>query len=85
MFKIVRSFAASFLPLAALLALAVVLPLAGCGKSANELEILNVSYDPTRELYKEFGEAFAKHWKEKTGQTVTIKCRTAARAARPVR
>jgi sulfate transport system substrate-binding protein len=35
--------------------------------------LLNVSYDPTRELYKEFNDAFAKHWKEKTGQTVTIK------------
>ena len=47
--------------------MAVVLPLAGCGKPA---EILNVSYDPTRELYKEFSEAFEKHWKETTGQTI---------------
>ena len=37
------------------------------------VEILNVSYDPTRELYKEFNEAFANHWAEKTGQTVTVK------------
>ncbi len=37
------------------------------------VELLNVSYDPTRELYVEFNEAFAKHWKEETGQTVTIK------------
>lgn len=36
------------------------------------LSMLNVSYDPTRELYKEFNEAFAAHWKEQTGQTVTI-------------
>jgi sulfate/thiosulfate-binding protein len=35
--------------------------------------LLNVSYDPTRELYVEFNAAFAKHWKAKTGQTVTIK------------
>ena len=28
--------------------------------------LLNVSYDPTRELYKEFNEAFARHWLEKT-------------------
>ncbi len=34
--------------------------------------ILNVSYDPTRELYREFNAAFAEHWKEKTGETVTI-------------
>ena len=37
------------------------------------VEILNVSYDPTRELYTEFNAAFAKHWKEETGQTVTFK------------
>jgi sulfate transport system substrate-binding protein len=35
--------------------------------------LLNVSYDPTRELYEDFNAAFAKHWKEKTGQDVTIK------------
>lgn len=36
-------------------------------------EILNVSYDPTRELYKEFNEVFIKHWKEETGETISIK------------
>ncbi|WP_423458588.1 sulfate ABC transporter substrate-binding protein [Ottowia sp. VDI28] len=35
--------------------------------------LLNVSYDPTRELYVEFNKAFATHWKANTGQTVTIK------------
>jgi sulfate/thiosulfate transport system substrate-binding protein len=35
--------------------------------------ILNVSYDPTRELYQEFNAAFAKHWQKEKGQTVTIK------------
>jgi sulfate transport system substrate-binding protein len=40
---------------------------------AADVEILNVSYDPTRELYKEYNEAFAAHWKQQTGQTVTIK------------
>ena len=34
--------------------------------------ILNVSYDPTRELYKAYNAAFAAYWKEKTGETVTI-------------
>jgi len=39
----------------------------------NKVELLNVSYDPTRELYVEFNAAFAKHWKAKTGQEVTVK------------
>ena len=37
------------------------------------VELLNVSYDPTRELYEEFNKEFAAHWKEETGQDVTIK------------
>ncbi|GAB3190283.1 sulfate ABC transporter substrate-binding protein [Hydrogenophaga aquatica] len=39
----------------------------------NSVTLLNVSYDPTRELYVEYNAAFAKHWKAKTGQDVTIK------------
>lgn len=39
---------------------------------AQDITILNVSYDPTRELYQEFNQAFAKHWKAKTGKNVTI-------------
>lgn len=39
---------------------------------AKPLMLLNVSYDPTRELYQEFNAAFAKHWKEKTGQDIDI-------------
>jgi len=35
--------------------------------------LLNVSYDPTRELYQEFNAAFAKHWKAKTGESVVVK------------
>jgi sulfate/thiosulfate-binding protein len=35
--------------------------------------LLNVSYDPTRELYAEFNASFAIHWKEKSGETVTVK------------
>lgn len=34
--------------------------------------LLNVSYDPTRELYQDFNKAFADHWKAETGETVTI-------------
>ena len=40
---------------------------------AQSVTLLNVSYDPTRELYVDFNQAFAKHWKAKTGQDVTIK------------
>ena len=40
---------------------------------AKDVELLNVSYDPTRELYVEYNRAFAKHWKEKTGDDVKIK------------
>ncbi|RUT32777.1 sulfate ABC transporter substrate-binding protein [Arsenicitalea aurantiaca] len=39
---------------------------------AQDQTIINVSYDPTRELYREFDEAFAAHWQETTGQTVAI-------------
>src|SRR6266571_5926167 len=35
--------------------------------------LLNVSYDPTRELYQDYNTAFAKYWKAKTGDTVTVK------------
>jgi sulfate transport system substrate-binding protein len=38
-----------------------------------EVTLLNVSYDPTRELYDEFNAAFAKHWKATTGQAVKIR------------
>src|SRR5471032_1737826 len=39
---------------------------------AQPLTLLNVSYDPTRELYKEINAAYASYWKGKTGQTVAI-------------
>ena len=40
---------------------------------AQPISLLNVSYDPTRELYAEYNQAFAKYWKGKTGQDVSIK------------
>jgi sulfate/thiosulfate-binding protein len=46
--------------------------LAVSNASAADINLLNVSYDPTRELYKEYNTAFAKYWKAKTGDTVTI-------------
>ena len=41
--------------------------------SAAEIDLLNVSYDPTRELYQKYNEAFVKYWKAKTGDDVRIK------------
>ena len=43
------------------------------GASAAAQSLLNVSYDPTRELYQDFNAAFVKYWQAKTGQTVTIR------------
>lgn len=40
--------------------------------TAQNVTLLNVSYDPTRELYQDYNAAFAKYWKSKTGQTVTV-------------
>jgi sulfate/thiosulfate transport system substrate-binding protein len=42
-------------------------------QAAESISLLNVSYDPTRELYQEFNAAFAKHWLAQTGQMVTVK------------
>ena len=39
---------------------------------AAEVTLLNVSYDPTRELYTDFNKSFAEYWKKKTGDTVKI-------------
>src|SRR5688572_14027777 len=57
--------------------------LAGCGDttapgeqpsaSGGEVEILNVSYDPTREFYQELNTAFASYWHSKSGQSVTVR------------
>ena len=57
--------------------LSLALTLAGAALTAlaqpAPVTLLNVSYDPTRELYVEYNAAFIKHWKAKTGQDVTIK------------
>src|ERR1700761_8430224 len=39
---------------------------------AEEAKLLNVSYDVTREFYQEYNKAFAAHWKEQTGNAVTV-------------
>jgi sulfate transport system substrate-binding protein len=41
--------------------------------SAKDVTLLNVSYDPTRELYADFNKAFAAYWKGKTGDVVTVR------------
>ena len=45
----------------------------GMTRGAGAQQLLNVSYDPTRELYQDFNAAFAKYWAAKTGQTVTVR------------
>ena len=42
--------------------------LTGCGSNKNSVRMINVSYDPTRELFESYNEIFAQHWKEQTGQ-----------------
>ena len=59
------------IPLAAALAGAVAL--AALPSRAQQTTLLNVSYDPTRELFTEYNAAFAKHWKARTGQDVSIR------------
>jgi sulfate transport system substrate-binding protein len=53
-------------------ALSIGLALSGATSTMAQTTLLNVSYDPTREFYKEFNEAFAKHWKAQTGEDVTV-------------
>jgi len=63
----------SILTIATLTALSSLSAIAPSTAFAKEVSLLNVSYDPTRELYQEFNGAFAKYWKAKTGDDVTIK------------
>jgi sulfate/thiosulfate transport system substrate-binding protein len=55
------------------LALGLVVAAWQLAQAQGKVTLLNVSYDPTRELYQEFNAAFIKYWKAKTGQDVTIK------------
>ena len=60
----------------AVLMAAACVVLAACQRenstSAARVTLLNVSYDPTRELYADYNAAFARYWKAKTGQDVRI-------------
>jgi sulfate transport system substrate-binding protein len=62
----------SLLAAGALGAAGAALPATALAQGAKPVSLLNVSYDPTRELYKEINAAFAEYWKGKTGQTVQI-------------
>ncbi|NQU11849.1 sulfate ABC transporter substrate-binding protein, partial [bacterium] len=52
--------------------IAAVAALIAVAAQAKDITLLNVSYDPTRELYVEYNAAFAKYWKAKTGDNVTV-------------
>jgi sulfate/thiosulfate-binding protein len=56
-----------------LAAAAATLTLLGGPVQAKNVELLNVSYDPTRELYEEYNKAFSAYWEKKTGDKVTVK------------
>ena len=64
------------------LGFAATLAVVGLATAQAQTTLLNVSYDPTRELYQEFNAAFAKHWKEKTGEDVD---RSSSRTAAPAK
>ena len=51
---------------------AILLAVAAFATQAKEVELLNVSYDPTREFYAEVNTAFAAQWQQKTGETLVI-------------
>src|SRR4051812_42474996 len=57
-----------------LLAMTAAVFVGGVGQAAGakEITLLNVSYDPTRELYVDFNKAFAEYWKKKTGDDVKV-------------
>src|SRR5678815_3113850 len=65
----IRKIASIFGVLAALSGLACAPSASAAGKTVT---LLNVSYDPTRELYEAYNTAFARYWKAQTGETVTI-------------
>ena len=52
-----------------------------CSRTTSDYTLVNVSYDPTRELYKDFNEAFIKHYQQETGKTVKIEVTHAGSSA----
>ena len=64
---------------------ALILTSFAAGAVLAETTLLNVSYDPTRELYKDYNEVFTKEWKAKTGKTSRLTSRMAAQASKLAR
>ncbi|WP_337181914.1 sulfate ABC transporter substrate-binding protein [Shinella sp.] len=62
----------TFLKRTGVFALSLGLVFGGVTGAVAQTTLLNVSYDPTRELYKDYNAAFAAHWKAETGEDVTI-------------
>jgi len=67
------SYRRDFIKLSLAAAAAAGIALTALPSFAQGVTLLNVSYDPTRELYVDYNKAFAAYWKSKTGQAVTIK------------
>jgi ABC-type sulfate transport system substrate-binding protein len=67
---LLKTLLAPLLTAALAVTLSATAPAAFAQKTIN---LLNASYDPTRELYADFNKAFAEHWKAKTGDTVTVR------------
>ncbi len=56
-----------------LAALSIIVASALAAPAADPVTLLNVSYDPTRELYQDFNKSFGEYWQKKTGQEVTVR------------
>jgi len=57
----------------ALLSLTLLAACGGSNQSANSVTLLNVSYDPTRELYRDLNNAFAAEWQQSNGEKVNVR------------
>ncbi len=69
---VTRRFGGGCSAVATVLLLAVSTLPPATARAAQAVTLLNVSYDPTRELYREYNAAFARYWKAKTGQSVRV-------------
>ena len=56
-----------------LASVALLLSLSATAQAQKQIQLLNVSYDPTRELYVEYNKAFSAYWQKKTGEQVSVK------------
>jgi sulfate transport system substrate-binding protein len=69
----VKSLRSLLLGVGAVVAMSALGAVVAAPARAAEVTLLNVSYDPTRELYEEFNKAFSAHWQKKTGDTVVVR------------